>query len=88
MYDEVVRILAQEDPLSLVWGGAPKDEYGPEAVTILLRLHEATSEGELCRIAYEEFAAWFGAELTKGEPSFEGVARRIWAIANAKQTTG
>ncbi len=33
--DELIRILAEADPVGLIAGGAPNDEYAPEADSIL-----------------------------------------------------
>ena len=47
LFDQVVHILARADPLALVAGGSPRDEYEVEARTTLPR-HEPAEAPTMC----------------------------------------
>lgn len=57
---QLAAILAAYDPIELIRGGAPLDEYLPEARTILPRLPELP-EGRIQGSVFEEFTRWFGS---------------------------
>lgn len=79
LYDEVVAILYQHDPVALSRAGAPEDEYEPEAGTIVPRLREARSADDVRRIIHEEFVHWFDAALAGPETEYAQAARDVWA---------
>lgn len=54
LYDQVLEILFRHDPIGINFKDN-KDEYSPEAGTILPRLKEAGSQAKLRRIIHEEF---------------------------------
>lgn len=81
----VSRILARHDPMGLVAGGAPADEYDVEARTIERRLAEAVSPEDMRRIAREEFARWFNEETAGPESRYESVAGELWELAHPEQ---
>src|SRR5258708_3989371 len=60
-YEDLTLLLAEYDPMGLVRGGAPDDEYDIEVYVILLRLNEASSPTMLGQIIYEAFVACFGS---------------------------
>ena len=60
-YTALTLLLADYDPMGLVRGGAPLNEYEPEVDAILLRLHEASSPSTLGHIIYETIVAYFGS---------------------------
>lgn len=60
LFDEVGKMLARADPLALVRGGAPRDEYQPEARTILPRLRSCASADDVRNVVDDEFVRWFG----------------------------
>jgi hypothetical protein len=75
---QVTTVLREEDPIGLIHGGAPPDEYDPEIGTILPRLKEAGSVVDLRRIIHEEFSRWFGVESAAPEERYGRAAERIW----------
>ena len=83
---EVTRALNETDPIGLIGGGAPLDEYSPEIGTILPRLREASSEQTLRRIIHEEFSRWFGPDVAGTEETYAGAAMRIWSYLNNERT--
>ena len=76
---ELEQILFRHDPMGLAAMGAPADEYQPEAETITPRLAEAATDDDVRRILAEEFASWFGEEITPPLDSFVAPADEVWA---------
>lgn len=85
LFRDILEILNRHDPIGLVGIGAPDDEYEPEAGTILARLDEARSAGELERIVHEEFVSWFSEEIAGPRSRYEEAAREVW---RAWETSG
>lgn len=84
IYIEVIAILWQHDPIRLK-SSPHKDEYEPEARTIVARLQEATSEKKLLRIVYEEFVKWFGSTAKTDshdylKAKYPAIAHDIWVV--------
>lgn len=77
--EAISEALREADPIGLLQGGAPVDEYDPEIGTILPRLRAAASASDAQRIVHEEFAAWFGEEIAGSPEGYEQAALRIWA---------
>ncbi len=80
LYDEVVAILYQHDPVTLRGANAPEDEYEPEAGTIVPRLREARSADDARRIIHEEFVHWFDAALAGPATDYAQIADDVWAV--------
>lgn len=86
-YENLTILLAGYDPMDLVRGGAPDDEYDIEVDAILLRLNEASSPMVLGQIIYEAFVECFGptfaspntqpSERTKAR--FTAMGEKAWA---------
>lgn len=70
--------MREADPIGLIAIGAPDDEYDPEVRTILPRLGEANSAGDVQRIVHEEFVRWFSVEVTGPEARYAAVSKEIW----------
>ena len=78
--DAVSQAIRDADPIGLIHGGAPLDEYDPEVGTVLPRLRGVTSYGEVRTILHEEFIHWFGDEVAGGIDHYDRAAENIWAI--------
>jgi hypothetical protein len=78
--EAVSRALRDADPIGLIQGGAPLDEYDPEVGTVLPRLRGATSCGDVRTILHEEFVHWFGDEVAGRIEHYDQAAESIWAI--------
>lgn len=74
LFGRVVTILYEEDPVGL---RPPKDEYVPEAGTILPRLSNANSVQDVEEIVYQEFCQWFAHSAGQRE-DYRTSAARIW----------
>src|SRR4051812_34545920 len=88
LYDQVLEVLQRHDPMGI---GLIPDEYDLVVETVLPRLKEARTAGELRQIIYEEFIDWFspvGATKEKkrtnhsagAEERYEGIAQDVWAL--------
>jgi hypothetical protein len=74
-------LLYRHDPIGLASAGAPKDEYEPEASTIIPRLKDAKNADDVRRIVHEEFLHWFDGEGTAGpESAYTAIAHDIWEL--------
>ena len=75
----LTELLYRHDPVGLAASGAPNDEYEPEVGTIIPRLRDAKSPGDVRRIVYQEFLRWLEAEETVGpESAYNRIAEEIW----------
>ncbi|MBL8515825.1 MAG: hypothetical protein JNM76_02555 [Betaproteobacteria bacterium] len=82
----VAAAINAADPLGLLEGGAPADEYDSEVGTIVPRVAKAGNFFEVRRIVDEEFRRWFGREIT-GRHTDEVIARAIWeAVLEFRRT--
>ena len=82
LYTEVSRLLREADPIRLIVIGAPDDEYDPEISTILPRLREAKSPGDVQQMVHEEFVHWFGAKTAGPAAHYAGISGDIWEVWN------
>jgi hypothetical protein len=82
LYTEVSRLVREADPIRLISRGTPDNEYDPEVSTILPRLREAKSPGDVQRIAHEEFVHWFTAEIAGPAEEYAEVSKNIWEAWN------
>lgn len=78
LYVAVAGALRETDPLGLISGGAPNDEYEPEVSTVSPRLREARAVDDVRRILHEEFVHWFGADIAGAADNYAKAAQRIW----------
>ena len=75
----VGRAIGEGDPIGLLEGGAPADEYSPEIGTIVPRVVHAQSVEEVVTVLHEEFLRWFGEGTAGPRQAYEAPARQIWA---------
>lgn len=74
----VERAINDADPIGLLEGGAPADEYSPEIGTIVPRVVKAQSVDQITTVLHEEFLRWFGDDTAGPRESYEAPARQIW----------
>jgi hypothetical protein len=74
----VSRAIDDADPIGLLEGGAPADEYGPEIGTIVPRVVNAQSVEEVTTVLHEEFLRWFGDDIAGTRHAYEAAAGKIW----------
>jgi len=74
----VERAIDDADPIGLLEGGAPADEYAPEIGTIGPRVLNARSVEEVATVLHEEFVRWFGDDTAGPRHAYEAPAGKIW----------
>jgi hypothetical protein len=74
----VERAINDADPIGLIEGGAPADEYSPEIGTIVPRLVNAQNVDDVTAVLHEEFLRWFGDDTAGPRQAYEPPARQIW----------
>jgi hypothetical protein len=82
LVSRVEALLFYDDPIGLNFE-TNTDEYRPEAETIVIRLPEATSQGDVHRIVHEEFARWFDGRIAGPVERYRAVAESIWGLWTA-----
>jgi hypothetical protein len=56
------------------------DEYDPEARTVIPRLRECASAGDVQRVLHEQFCRWFSPELAGPAEAYRAMAEELWAF--------
>ena len=74
----VERAIDEADPVRLLEGGAPADEYSPEIGTIRPRLAGVQGVSDVTSVLHEEFVRWFDQGIAGPSQAYEAPARRIW----------
>ena len=74
----IQRAIDDADPIGLLEGGAPADEYSPEIGTIVPRAVKAQSVEQITTVIHEEFLRWFGDDTAGRREAYEAPARQIW----------
>ena len=77
------QIFREWDPIGLIAGGAPADEYDPEIGTLLVLLGKVT-EHELPAAWESDLNRWFGCRPWTG---LDAVAARVWQAWQQFQRT-
>lgn len=82
LVDAVSAAIDKADPIGLLAGGAPSDEYAPEIGTIVPRLKTANSADDVQRIIHEEFVRWFG-DIAGRLDAYGEVGVNVWGALQA-----
>lgn len=83
LFESTAALLFRHDPVGIAFEHN-KDEYLPEAGTILPRLDGCRSQDDVLPIVYEEFLHWFGNAAGTRERYVE-IAAEIWDLWLAYQ---
>lgn len=86
LFESTAALLFRHDPVGMAFEHN-KDEYLPEAGTILPRLNGCQSEADVLPIVYEEFLHWFGNAAGTRERYVE-IASEIWDLWQAYRSDG
>jgi hypothetical protein len=78
LFADTAALLFRLDPIGINYD-TNTDEYEPEAGTILPRLKNCQSEGDVCRVVHEEFRCWFGIDAGT-QKKYEPIAAEIWKL--------
>jgi hypothetical protein len=74
----VERAINEADPIDLLAGGAPSDEYAPEIGTIIPLLANAHRPDDVTAVLHGEFLRWCGEGPAGPRQAYEAPARQIW----------
>jgi len=85
LFDAVATLLYEEDPMDLVRSHVPKDEYEPEAASILLRMDRSLSDDAMHDLVFQEFCEWFSPSLAGPKHCYRSCAERIRAAYLAQR---
>lgn len=83
LFDSVSALLFRHDPIGIAFDNENTDEYEPETGTILPRLRDCASGGDVLRVVYEEFVRWFDADNAGPEEGYAEIASEIWLLWQA-----
>ena len=81
LFDSMAALLYRHDPIGINFDfDDNKDEYEPEAGTILPRMSGCRSVDDVLQVVHEEFVRWFD-HGTAGPPEhYEKVASEVWQL--------
>jgi hypothetical protein len=74
----VERAINEADPIGLLAGGAPSDEYALEIGTIIPLLANAHRPDDVTAVLHGQFLRWFGEGSAGPGQAYEAPARQIW----------
>ena len=74
----VERAINEADPIGLLAGGAPSDEYAPEIGTIVPLLANANRPDDVTGVLHGEFLRWFGEGTAGPRQAYDVPACQIW----------
>jgi hypothetical protein len=75
----IAELLYRYDPMDL--SGAPRDEYEPEAIAIVARLSQCSSEQSCLDLVWNVFVHFFGEHSLTPKESFAPLAGDLWKRA-------
>jgi hypothetical protein len=78
LFHATAALLFRHDPVGIVFEHN-KDEYAPEAGTILPRLSGCQSPQDVLPVVYEEFLHWFGDAAGPRE-RYVQIASELWEL--------
>ena len=79
LFDKIAALLFRYDPIRISFEVNP-NEYETEAATILPRLQNCQSAGDVQRVVHEEFVRWFDGSIAGQEKDYRDIASEIWQM--------
>ena len=79
LFDSMAALLFRHDPIGINFE-VNTDEYHTEVETILPKLRECHSPGDVLRLVHAEFVRWFDAGTAGPPERYEGIAAEIWEL--------
>ncbi len=77
MYQNVKTVVNAMDPIGLIKGGAPEDEYDLEINKIIELIEQGSAEHELADRIYQIFVNYFTSDLAGEKSKYTAIAERI-----------
>lgn len=82
---DIIVILAKHDPVGVIFE-SNRDEYEPEAKSIIKRIPEMVDESSVQKIVHEEFVRWFDNDIAGSIDKYSRVASDIWQYIQIKNS--
>jgi hypothetical protein len=79
LFDSMAALLYRHDPIGINFDDN-KDEYEPEAGTILPRLSGCRSAEDVLQVVHEEFVRWFDRGTAGPPEHYEKIASEVWQL--------
>jgi hypothetical protein len=79
LFDAMAALLYRHDPIGINFDDN-KDEYEPEAGTILPRLSGCRSAEDVNQVVHEEFVRWFDRGTAGPPEHYEIIASEVWQL--------
>jgi hypothetical protein len=79
LFDSMAALLYRHDPIGIDFDDN-KDEYEPEARTILPRLSSCRSVEDVLQVVHEEFVRWFDRGTAGPPEHYEKIASEVWQL--------
>jgi hypothetical protein len=79
LFGSIAEILFRHDPAGINFDDNT-DEYEPEARTILPRLKDCHSAGDVMTVVHEEFQRWFDPDFAGSKQKYRKIAEEIWQL--------
>ena len=79
LFDSIAALLFRHDPIGINFD-ENTDEYESEVGTILPRLHDCRSRGDVLRVVHGEFVRWFDSAIAGPQEHYTGIASEIWEL--------
>jgi hypothetical protein len=80
LFDSVAALLFRHDPIGIAFENPHTDEYEPETRTILPRLRDCESAGDVLPVVHEEFVKWFDSSIAGPPEAYIQIAAEIWEL--------
>jgi hypothetical protein len=86
--NNLAEIFAKSDPMNIMSGNPHRDEYLPEAKTILPRILDLHDETDILNVVHEEFTIWFGKDIVPNvnDNCFVDISKNIVTMINELDT--
>jgi hypothetical protein len=79
LFDSMASLLYRHDPIGINFDDN-KDEYEPEAGTILPRLSSCRSVEDVLQMVHEEFVRWFDRGTAGPPEHYQKIASEVWQL--------
>jgi hypothetical protein len=80
LFDTISGLLFRAHPVGISFDNENRDEYDPEAGTIVPRLKACKSAEDVLRVMHEEYVHWFDLATAGSREHYQQVASEIWQI--------
>jgi tetratricopeptide (TPR) repeat protein len=86
LIEQVPGVIAEADPMELLAGGAPPDEYEPEVRALIPKLDQAPDLVSLERVVTELFTNAFGQSCAGDHQRLRTVSQHLWSLMSARRS--